>query len=130
MASERSFYTDANGIRITDRQLAFPKHSYAPRNVSAVRVVRHRGVIWPGLMVLFAGFGIMAWGALGNDWTVMFIGIAGMASGTFNLSRKRPAFGILLTTSKGPVYVLASRDKRYTDTLAAAVSKAISAARE
>jgi hypothetical protein len=130
MASERSFYTDAAGIRITDRTLVFPQHIYAPRNVSAVRVVRHRGIIWPGLMVLFVGFAILSWGALGRDWTVMLIGMAGMASGTFNLSRKRPAFGILLTTTKGPVYVLASRDKRYADTVAAAVSKAISAARE
>ena len=127
--AERNFYTDANGIRISDRELVFPKHSYAPRNVSAVRVVRHRGIIWPGLVVLFVGFAILSWGALGRDWTMMLIGMAGMASGTFNLGRKRPAFGILLTTAKGPVYVLASRDKRYADTVAAAVGKAISAAR-
>ena len=75
------------------------------------------------------GLGLAVVGFVMDSTIVMMMGGASVLSGSLNLSRKRPKFGIRITTQRGPVYVLASQDKRYVEVVATALRYAISAAR-
>ena len=129
MATE-VFHIDANGVRISARRAEFGEHAYATRNISAVEPVEDKGRRWPGYMMLFIGFAALGAGFVIDQTTAMLIGAVAILSGSLNLGRKRPRYGVRIVTRKGPVYVLASRDKRYVEVVANALRRAVSAARD
>ncbi len=129
MATE-VFHIDANGVRISARRAEFGEHAYAPRNITAVEPVEDKGRRWPGYMMLFIGFAALGAGLVLNQTTAMLVGGVAILSGSLNLRRKRPRYGIRIATQRGPVYVLASRDKRYVEVVANALRRAVSASQE
>lgn len=129
MATE-VFHIDANGVRISARRAEFGEHAYAPRNITAVEPVEDKGRRWPGYMMLFIGFAALGAGLVLDQTTAMLVGGVAILSGSLNLRRKRPRYGIRIATQRGPVYVLASRDKRYVEVVANALRRAVSASRE
>ena len=128
MATE-VFHIDANGVRISARRAEFGEHAYATRNISAVEPVEDKGRRWPGYMMLFIGFAALGGGFVLDQTTAMLVGAVAILSGSLNLRRKRPRYGVRIVTQRGPVYVLASRDKRYVEVVANALRRAVSAAR-
>lgn len=129
MATE-VFHIDANGVRISARRAEFGEHAYAPRNISAVEPVEDKGRRWPGYAMLFIGFAALGAGFVLDETTAMLVGAVAILSGSLNLGRKRPRYGIRIVTRRGPVYVLASRDKRYVEVVANALRRAVSASRD
>ena len=124
------FHIDANGVRIGVDRAVFGEHAYATRNISGVATVEDKGVRWPGQMMLALGFALLGAGFLLAETTVVVVGAVAVLSGSLNLGRKRANYGVRIATRRGPVYVLASRDKQYTLTVAAALRRAVSAAAE
>ena len=124
------FHIDANGVRISARRAEFGEHAYAPRNITAVEPVEDKGRRWPGYMMLLIGFAALGAGLALDQTTAMLVGGVAILSGSLNLRRKRPRYGIRIVTQRGPVYVLASRDKRYVEVVANALRRAVSASRE
>lgn len=123
------FHIDANGVRISADRAVFAEHTYATRNIQSIVAVTDKGVRWPGMAMLFIGFGLVAAGlVIGHTITLMF-GAVAILSGSLNLARKRPKYGVRIVTQRGPVYVLASQDKPYVETVSAALSKAVDASR-
>ena len=127
MATE-VFHMDANGVRISAQRAVFGEHTYAPRNIQKVDRIEDGGIRWPGRFTLFLGFAIIGAGFLLQYTLVVLVGAVGVMSGSLNLARKRSRYGIRITTQRGPVYVLASRDQRYVEIVADALLRAISAA--
>ena len=123
------FHMDANGVRISIDRAGFGEHVYATRNITNVESIQDSGRRWPGKMMTVLGLGLAVVGFVMDSTIVMMMGGASVLSGSLNLSRKRPKFGIRITTQRGPVYVLASQDKRYVEVVATALRYAISAAR-
>ena len=124
------FHIDANGVRISARRAEFGEHAYAPRNITAVEPVEDKGRRWPGYMMLFIGVVALGAGLVLDQPTAMLVGGVAILSGSLNLRRKRPRYGIRIVTQRGPVYVLASRDKRYVEVVANALRRAVSASSE
>ena len=122
------FHMDANGVRISAHRSVFGEHTYATRNIQSVDRVEDKGVRWPGMGTLFIGLVIVAVGFVLQHMITLMIGAVAVLSGSLNLSRKRPRYGIRITTQRGPVYVLASRDKRYVEVVSEALLRAMSAA--
>ncbi|MDE2836923.1 MAG: DUF6232 family protein [Chloroflexota bacterium] len=122
------FHMDANGVRISAHRSVFGEHTYATRNIQSVDRVEDKGVRWPGMGTLFIGLVIVAVGFVLQHTITLMIGAVAVLSGSLNLSRKRPRYGIRITTQRGPVYVLASRDKRYVELVADALLRAVSVA--
>ena len=124
------FHMDANGVRISAQRAAFAEHTYAPRNIQSVDRVEDKGVRWPGMFTLVLGFAIIGAGLIMQHTITMVIGAVAVTSGSMNLARKRPKYGIRITTQRGPVYVLASPDKRYVEVVSDALLRAISVAHQ
>ena len=127
MATE-VFHMDANGVRISAHRSVFGEHTYATRNIQSVDRVEDKGVRWPGIGTLSIGLAVAVVGLVLQHTITLMIGAVAVLSGTLNLSRKRPRYGIRITTHRGPVYVLASRDKRYVEVVADALLRAVSVA--
>ena len=119
---------DANGVRISAQRAVFAEHAYAPRNISGVERVEDKGIRWPGQSTLILGFAIIVAGFIMQHTITVMVGAVAVMSGSLNLARKRPRYGIRITTQRGPVYVLASRDQRYVEVVADALLRAVSAA--
>ena len=128
MATE-VFHMDANGVRISVDRAVFANHTYATRNISSVAAIADRGVRWPGTFTMALGFGLLLGGFVFSHTFTMILGVGGVLSGSLNLSRKRVKYGLRIFTQRGPVYVLASQDKQYVDTVSTALQRAMSAAR-
>ena len=129
MATE-VFHMDANGVRISAQRAVFAEHAYAPRNIQSVDRVEDKGIRWPGIGMLFLGFGIMIAGLILQHTITLMVGAVAVMSGSLNLARKKPRYGIRITTQRGPVYVLASRDQRYVGVVADALLRAVSVAHQ
>ena len=129
MATERTYYANADGVRISNTRLVFGSHTYATRSVSSAVTVDERMPVWPAYLVMLAGVAMIVWGALAAPlWTML--GALGILSGFVNLSRKKRMYGIRIGTSKGPALVLTSRSRPYVEQVVAAVHKAMAAASE
>lgn len=129
MATE-VFHMDANGVRISAQRAVFAEHAYAPRNIRSVDRVEDKGVRWPGIFTMVLGFVIIGVGFIMQHTITVLIGAVAVMSGSLNLARKRPRYGIRITTQRGPVYVLASGDKRYVEVVSNALLRAISVAHQ
>lgn len=121
---------DANGVRISAQRAVFAEHAYAPRNIQAVDRVEDKGIRWPGQATLALGFAIIIAGFIMQHTITVMVGAVAVMSGSLNLARKRPRYGIRITTQRGPVYVLASRDQRYVEVVADALLRAVSVAHQ
>jgi len=127
MATE-VFHMDANGVRISAHRSVFGEHTYATRNIRSVDRIEDKGIRWPGQATLALGFVLMGVAILLGHTVTLLIGAVAVTSGSFNLARKKPRYGIRITTQRGPVYVLASRDQRYVEVVADALLRAVSVA--
>ncbi len=121
---------DANGVRISAQRAVFAEHAYAPRNIQSVDRVEDKGIRWPGQATLALGFAIIIAGFIMQHTITVMVGAVAVMSGSLNLARKRPRYGIRITTQRGPVYVLASRDQRYVEVVADALLRAVSVAHQ
>ena len=121
---------DANGVRISAQRAVFAEHAYAPRNIQGVDRVEDKGIRWPGQATLALGFAIIIAGFIMQHTITVMVGAVAVMSGSLNLARKRPRYGIRITTQRGPVYVLASRDQRYVEVVADALLRAVSVAHQ
>ena len=124
------FHMDANGVRISVDRAVFANHTYATRNISSVAAIADKGVRWPGIFTMVLGIGLLIGGFVFSHTFTLILGVGGVLSGSLNLSRKRPKYGLRIITQRGPVYVLASQDKQYVETVSTALQRAMSAARK
>lgn len=125
MATE-VFHMDSNGISISLESAVFGQHQYLMKNIDAVATVEDKAKRWPGRMTLFIGIVLIVAGFIIDQTIGVMLGAVALLSGSINLSRKRSRFGLKIMTKRGPVFVLASQDKQYVET----VSKALQAALE
>ena len=102
------FHMDANGVRISVDRAVFANHTYATRNISSVAAIADKGVRWPGIFTMVLGIGLLIGGFVFSHTFTLILGVGGVLSGSLNLSRKRPKYGLRIITQRGPVYVLAS----------------------
>ena len=130
MTTDHLFHMDANGVRISADRAKFGQHTYATRNISGLSSVTDRGNRIPGRITLVIGFTLIVTGFVIAHTITMAFGAVAILSGSLNLARKRPKFGLRITTQRGPVNVLAAADKRYVETVSKALLKAMSTARE
>jgi hypothetical protein len=128
MTNERVYYSDANGIRVGNREMVFGDKRYAPRNVTSSAIATERRRTWPGYMMMLAGAAIMGYAISQVDYSVAMLGVAAFLGGSFYIRRRRPTYALQLTTAKGPVLVVASKNKAFLDGIKGAVDKAIAAA--
>jgi hypothetical protein len=129
MTNERVFYSDSNGIRVGTIEMVFAKHRYGTRNVASASIETERRRRWPGIMMMVFGAAVLGFGLIVDAYQTSMMGAAAFAGGTFYFSRRKPTYGLRLNTAKGPVFVVASRNKWFLEQVKEAVDRSIDASR-
>lgn len=129
MADERVFYSDANRVRIGTREAVFGSHKYGTRNIQAVSIATQERRIWPGVFAYIGAGVLIVAGYVSNDVQWVFMGAASFTGGTFFFRRRKITYGVRLTTNKGVVLVLATKQKAYVDDVKLAIERAMEATR-
>lgn len=129
MTNERVFYSDSNGIRVGTAQMVFAKHRYRTRDVASASIETERRRRWPGITMMVLGAIVLGFGLTVDAYQTSMMGAAAFAGGTFYFSRRKPTYGLRLNTEKGPVFVVASRNKLFLEQVKEAVDRSIDISR-
>ena len=124
MATE-VFHIDSNGIRISQESAIFGEHEYLIKNIDYVSTVEDKPKRWPGRATQGIGMGLLVLGFVIEQTAGVMLGAVALLSGSINLSKKHSRFGVRLETKRGPVFVLASPDKQYVETVSNAMHAAL-----
>ena len=125
MSTDRVYYSDVNGIRIGNRELVFGDRKWSPKNVGSATIATERRRAWPGYLMMIIGGVIMGYAIVNVDYSVAFMGVAGFLGGSFYIRRRRPTYALQLVTNKGPVLVVASKDKAFLEDIKKAIERAL-----
>ena len=99
------------------------------KNIESVAIVEDKAKRWPGRMTLLIGIVLIVIGFVIEQTVGMMLGAVALLSGSINLSRKRSRFGLRIMTKRGAVFVLASQDRGYVETVSIALQTAIDSSR-
>ena len=105
----------------------FGNHKYGTRNIESVSIATQERRIWPGMMAFIAAGILIATGYITNSVQWIFMGAASFTGGTFFFRRRKTTYGVRIVTNKGPILVLASKQKSYVDDVMFAIERAIEA---
>ena len=128
MATE-IFHMDSNGISVSVESAIFGEHEYQVKNIESVAIVEDKAKRWPGRMTLLIGIVLIVIGFVIEQTVGMMLGAVALLSGSINISRKRSRFGLRIMTKRGAVFVLASQDRGYVETVSIALQTAIDSSR-
>jgi hypothetical protein len=107
--------------------MEFANQKFGTRNVSSASIETENRRRWPGIMMMVVGAAILVAGFASGSSQTMLMGAAGFMGGSMYFTRRKPKYGLRLNTSKGPVFVLASRNKAFMDQVKEAVDRSIDA---
>ncbi len=126
MSSERTYYADATGVRVSTSQLVFPSGTYATRNVTSVELIAERAPALGAYVVMTIGAALFFYGAFtGTLWG--FSGVVAILGAQLRLLRRRArrGYGVRVTTRANSKIAFAARDRTLVEEVAAAVRQAI-----
>jgi hypothetical protein len=124
--AETTFYTDDQGIRVTNSRLVFGDTTYSMANLTSVAVKRpptNYGV----LIVLLIFVLVWVFGLTVNQPSLSGAGGIGtvVVAGAFFISIALKKWNLTITSSSGESSPISSRDKRYIDRIAQAIQEAL-----
>jgi hypothetical protein len=124
--SETTFYTDDQGIRVTNSRLVFGDTTYSMANLTSVAVKRpptNYGV----LIVLLIFVLVWVFGLTSNQPSLSGAGGIGtvVVAVAFFISIALKKWNLTITSSSGESSPISSRDKRYIDKIAQAIQEAL-----
>ncbi len=125
MATERTYYSDEKGVRITGTRAIFGSTMYSMANLSSVRTLvkppKRSGGIWTALvgvvaLVIGATTGVTVITVAGVVILLLGIFIAWMAKGTYY---------VMISSASGESEALSSTDESYINSVTQALNEAI-----
>ena len=122
---ERIYYSDSNNVRIGAMTAVFGQYRYATRNIEALSLAEESVIRWPAYAVMLVGVVALVYGTLTGNTTWLLIGVAGIGSGLLNFARKKRTYALRIVTPKGPVLVLAAKDRAYVQRVLAGLERAV-----
>lgn len=125
MATERTFYSDEKGVRITATRAIFESTTYSMANISSVRTAEGPPKRARGIWTAIIGVGLLIIGVVAG-WTwltitgvvLLLLGVvwAWMVSGTYHLK---------ITSASGEATAISSSEKEYISKITQAINEAM-----
>ncbi len=125
MSTERTFYSDAQGVRITGTRAVFPFATYTMTNINAVRSVStppRRGPAWflavTGLVLAVIGIVLHNMGLAVTAFVMVALAVAVARAA-------RGEYHLMIISGTGESIALTSHDSEYVDKIAAAMNEVL-----
>lgn len=126
MAEETSFYSDRNGVLVTDKRLVLNSTTYTMANITSVSTYKRKPIAGP-LGVLFSIFGafILIGGIVSGNISAAIIGGVVAVIGFYCYRFSEPTFHLEITSASGEFTPLTSKDSQLVKNVAKAINEAI-----
>jgi len=125
MAEETSFYTDQQGVRVTDKRVIVGDTTYALANITSVSTTIEK----PSLTgpILCIGLGILSFLGLvsGDNGILPIFGIFLLLIGVVWYRGCRPRWHLRIASASGESTPLQSTDQRWISSIAQAINEAM-----
>jgi len=125
MADETSYYSDQNGVRVTDKRVIIGSTTYSMANITSVSTkVEHPSKMWPVLFMLVGGFFVL--GGLGNKafGSALFGAILAIV-GYFWFRGIKAIWHLRIASASGEATPLNSINQQWISSIAQAINEAI-----
>ena len=125
MADETSYYSDQNGVRVTDKRVIIGSTTYSMANITSVSTkLEHPSKLGPGVFFLIGFFFVL--GGLGNkSFGVVIIGAVVILLGYFWLRGIKPIWHLRIASASGENTPLQSINQQWIASIAQAINEAI-----
>ncbi|MFC2069818.1 DUF6232 family protein [Chloroflexota bacterium] len=125
MASEQTFYSDEEGVRITGTRAIFRNTTYTMANIASIRTNRippkRAGALW----IILIGLALSIIGISSYISTITIIGVIVLLLGILWFWKAPSEYHIMITSASGEVSAIKSKDKDYINRIAQAMNEAI-----
>ena len=125
MATERTYYSDEKGVRITGTRAIFGSTTYSMANITSVKTAvipaKRSGGIWTaiiGLILLITG--------ANAEWSWLIIGgIIILLIGALRVWLAKANYHLRISSASGEATALSSNDEKYIDSVTIALNEAM-----
>ncbi len=125
MAEEVTFYSDDQGVRVTNTRLIVDNTTYAMANIASVaRTATEPNYTGP-LLLIVAGVIIFFAAISGKESGGWLLGVILALAGTLWWRSRKPIYHLRITSASGESNALWSKNKNYVDKVVQAISEAM-----
>ena len=124
MADETSFYSDRNGVLVTDKRLVLNSTTYTTANITSVSTYKRHPVTGPLLSLVFGAW-ILIVGIRSDRLSAVIIGIVMVVIGFYWYRVSEPTFHLKIASASGEFTPLKSKDSQLVKNVAKAINEAI-----
>jgi hypothetical protein len=125
MAEETSYYSDQNGVRVTDKRVIFGSTTYSMANITSVSTkVEHPSKMWPILFMVIGGF-VALMSLVNKAFGGILVGGIFGALGYFWFRGIKPIWHLRIASASGENTPLQSINQQWIASIAQAINEAI-----
>lgn len=129
MTEEVTYYSDDEGVKITNREAVFSKKSYEIGTIISIRVTKNPSSSTIPLILIGCGSFFLIISIIRFRFIEFFIGVFSLIFGIYDLVA-RPMHMIKLLQAKGEYVPFSSRDKDRVEQIVDALEAAIATRRK
>ena len=125
MATEPTFYSDEQGVRITPTRAIFGSTTYAMANITSIKRDVHPADRKPGVIIAVLGLIILLACVSFDSSTGVIAGVVVLGLGILIAAMAKPTYFLKITSASGEAEPISSRDKQYVDSIVTAMNEAL-----
>lgn len=125
MADEISFYTDQNGVRVTDKRVILANTTYSLANITSVATSVEKPKLFGPIATISVGVLLVLSGAASKSAAVAIIGFCIAAFGYFWYRGSKPIWHLRIASASGEATPLKSLNQQWISSIAQAINEAI-----
>ena len=125
MTTERTYYSDDEGVRITGTRAIFNNTTYSMANISSIRTNEVPPKRGGAIFTIILGIILLVIGASGDLSVLTVIGIIVLLIGILWVWKASGEYHLMITSTSGEVSALKSTNKDYINKVTHAMNEAI-----
>ncbi len=125
MTEETTFYSDNQGVRVTNTRLIVDQTTYAMANIASVSTTTTKPSYTGPLLLIAAGAIIFFTTIGGRSPESAIVGVIVVALGVLWWRSKKPIYHLRITSASGESNALWSKNRNYVDKVVQAINEAM-----
>jgi len=125
MATEPTFYSDEQGVRITPTRAIFGSTTYAMANITSVARGEAPARRKPGIIIAILGLIIFVACISFESVEGVVVGVVVLGLGILIAAIAKSTYHVKITSASGEAEATSSKDKQYIDSIVMALNEAL-----
>jgi len=125
MTTERTFYSDEKGVRITSVRAIFGRKTYVMANITSVATAENPAKRTPGIIFAILGLIILVACISFKSGEGVIVGAVLLGLGILIAAIAKPTYHVKITSASGEEEPTSSKDKEYIHNIVTALNEAL-----